>query len=430
MKKLTFTALICLAGIQACTQHKPLNQMTTELWKEDITYLNKKIQKEFQSFVPGIKDDFRKEVEALKNRLPDLENYEVASEIMRVLSTLQDGHTELNVGNKSVGFHKVPLSLYYFQNEFYILAAHKEYSHLIGGKVVAIEGVSIDQVFGKLKKNMSRDNEMEYLHAGPGYLILTELLAYLDISSSPTQTSFNIELPKGDVVNETLKGLSYDSYNTGTWVTYYEHNSIESPLYISNPASRYWYSRLPESNTMYVNITRLNNKKGGESIKRFTSGLFDQIDQMKPEKLVIDFRLNNGGNYNLSRPIVEAIKSRPWLNKEGKLWAITSRRTFSAASVACIFLKQETNTILVGEIGRTHPNWADNNEYMNLPNSGFLIEYTTKIKAHWPERPDLDHIPVDIEIVPSFEAYSNGSDAVLGYILRQEGLLYNQKKVH
>ena len=168
---------------------------------------------------------------------------------------------------------------------------------------------------------------------------------------------------------------------------------------------------------MYFNFTRVNNQDGKPSIKKFISQLFEEIDELRPDKLVIDFRLNNGGNYNLSRPLIEAIKSRSWLNQKGKVWAITGRRTFSAASVACVFLKQETQTQLIGEVGRTHPNWADNNEYITLPNSRFLIEYTTKIKVHWPEQPDLDHVPVDVEIPPTFSSFSLGKDPVMEYIL-------------
>ena len=168
---------------------------------------------------------------------------------------------------------------------------------------------------------------------------------------------------------------------------------------------------------MYFNFSRVNNQKGKPSIKKFTRELFKEIDEVRPKKLVIDFRLNNGGNYNLSRPLVEAIKSRSWLNQKGKIWVITGRRTFSASSVASIFLMQETEAQLAGEPGRTHPNWADNNEYMTLPNSRFLVEYTTKIKAHWPEKPNLDHIPVDVSIPPTFNAYSKGKDPVMEYIL-------------
>lgn len=145
-----------------------------------------------------------------------------------------------------------------------------------------------------------------------------------------------------------------------------------------------------------------------------------ELDRLKPEKLIIDLRRNNGGNYNLTKPIWEGIKEREWLNQPGKVWAITGRRTFSAAATFSILLKQHTKAKLIGEVSRTHPNKGDNNEYMTLPNSGFLIEYTTRIKKHWPEKPDADRIPVDVSITPTLAAYAQGRDLVLEYLFKQQ----------
>jgi len=416
---LLFILLSIQVTFQACTQI-PLDEMTQEDWQDDLDYLDKKIQKEFQSFNPKLKPAFSDEMATLKSKLNDLENYEIACEIMRLLATLQDGHTELNIGQERTGFHRVPLSLYFFQNELYVIAAHEEFRNLVGGKVIGIGDYSMNEAFSKLKKTMSRDNDMEYLHAGPGYLILTELLKCLSISENENEVSFEIELKSGEVWRQSLEGMDVNTYSQGPWITLREVNDVDQPLYLSNQGSRYWHQYLFETKTMYFNFTRVNNQKGQPSIKKYIKILFEEIDEEKPEKLIIDFRLNNGGNYNLSRPLIEAIKSRPWLNQEGKIWVITGRRTFSAASVASIFLKTETEAILIGEPGRTHPNLADNNEYMNLPKSGFLIEYTTKVKEHWPEKPGLDRIPVDISVIPQYESYSKGEDSVLLYILRAD----------
>jgi hypothetical protein len=338
---------------------------------------------------------------------------------MRLLAGLGDGHTELNIGQQSVGFHRMPLSLYFFEQKLYITAAHDAHADLVGGVITHINHVPTDKAFKALQGSMSRDNEMEYLHAGPGYLIITELLHCLGITSGPSEAGLTIVINDEKIIERKFQGLAVNDYSNGPWVDFRSLNNLETPLYLTQPNARYWHQYLPEHKTMYFNFSRVNNQKGKPSIKKFVSALFKEIDEKKPEKLIIDFRLNNGGNYNLSRPLIEAIKSRDWLNQKGSVWAISGRRTFSAASIACLFLLQETNTTLVGEPGRTHPNQADNNEYMNLPNSGFLIEYTTKIKKHWPDQPDADRVPVDIVLPPTFEGYSKGIDGVLEYILKQ-----------
>ena len=211
--------------------------MNAELWLEDIEYLNSKIQKEFTSFVPGIKNEFAKEIEALKKQVPSLLNHEVACEIQRVLATLQDGHTELNVGNNTVGFHRLPLSLYFFERELYVLAAHKEFENLIGAKIIEIENTTLDDAFELLKTNMSRDNKMEYLHAAPGYLILTELLSYLDISSDTQKVTIHVQYPDGKSEKATLTGLDYSSWQKGEWTNFYSVNQIERPLFLFRTGS-------------------------------------------------------------------------------------------------------------------------------------------------------------------------------------------------
>lgn len=408
--------VLCLTTLIAYGQSK-LNTMNPQSWEEDLNYLDKKIQKEFNSFTPGLKGEFSKEVLSLKSKLGSLKNYEVAGEIMRILSTLKDGHTELNIGHPKVGFHRVPLSLYIMEGEFYVLAAHEKYSHLVGGKVTAIGDTPIKEAFERLKQNMSHDNDMEFLHAGPGYILLTELLAYLNLTKEHLKSDLTIKQLDGTEVKTTFTGMEISAYNKGSWKTYRQMNGLETPLYQSQNSSYYWYQYLPDGKTMYFNLSRVNNQKGKKSIKSFSKELFAEIDKLKPEKLVIDLRLNNGGNYHRSEPIIKAIEERPWLNQKGKIWAITARRTFSAASTTCIHLKQRTNIQLIGEAGRTHPNAAQNNEYMSLPNSDFLIEYTTRIKKHWPEHPDYDRVPVDVEVLPTFEAYRKGIDRVLEYLI-------------
>ncbi len=414
-KQLIFILLLATGTANA---QKPYSEMTAQDWAKDINYLNSKMQRQFNSYVPGIKEEFNTSAKDLISNLPSLKNYQVPCEIMRILSTLQDGHTELNIGHNTVGFHRVPLSLYIFDGDFRVVAAHEKYSDIIGNKVVSIGNQPIQEAFDKLKSQMSHDNDMEFLHAGPGYIILTELLSCLDVTSNPLAATFEFEQEDGSVIRKEFTGVTAQDYSQGPWVTYRSKHNLETPLYLSNTSESYWYRYIPESKVMYFHFSRVNNQKGKPSIKKFSKELFAEIDRVQPEKLIIDFRLNNGGNYHLSDPILAGIKSREWLNQKGKVWAITGRRTFSAASSTCIFLKQQTATTIIGEAGRTHPNKSNNNEYMTLPTSGFLIEYTTRLRKKWPERPDLDRIPPDIEILPDFASYKLGKDKVLDYLLK------------
>ncbi|OJJ21471.1 hypothetical protein BKI52_13055 [marine bacterium AO1-C] len=416
MKTLMITVLLIGAIHLSGVSQTKVAQMSTKDWEQDLTYLQKKIKRQFKTFIPGLKEKFDSGIEALKRKVPELKPYEISCEIMRLLALLKDGHTELNVGQKMVGFHRLPLSLYFFENELYIVAAHQKFAELIGGKITHIGKYTTREAFEKLKQNMSHDNPVEFVYAGPGYLVLTELLRYLGISDHTQKVTVQIER-NGQTISRTFDGLDYNTYREGPWTNYFRQYQTQTPLYLSTQGAYYWHRYLAEKKTMYLNWVRINNQKRKPSIKRYIGKLFKEIDALRPNKLVIDLRLNNGGNYNLSRPLISAIRARKWLNQPGKIWVITGRRTFSAASMACVFLKNETKATVVGEPGRTHPNKSDNNEVMRLPNTDFLIEYTTRIKKHLPKHPDWDRIPVDVAIPPRFDDYKQGKDAALAYIL-------------
>lgn len=413
MRFLHTLLLLALFNLNAFAQ----TGITHEKWTEDIDYLNNKIQKTFQSFIPGIKDEFQTEINVLKSNLPQLKDHEIKIELMGILSHLKDGHTELNVAQKEAGFHRLPFVLYFFNGELRVIKAHENYKEYLGSIVVRLGNGSTTEVFEKLKRIQSHDNEMEFLHSGTGYLTLTEILAYLGYSPSPTISEITLEKSDGQQQTILLEGLGYDEYLKGPWVGLLSENKVESPLYLRNQSKQYWYEYIPEKKTMYFHFSRVNDQRGELSLKKFTKSLFAEVDKNRPDLFVIDLRDNNGGNYHKSEPLIKAIKARPWLNQKGRVWAITGRTTFSAASVTTIFLRKETNTQLIGEPGRTDPNLSDNIEYMQLPNSRLTIEYTTKIKKHWPEL-TTNYIPVDVEINQTFDEYQQGIDPVLLYLFK------------
>lgn len=395
-------------------------QMDPSKWDEDVAYLHRRIMKEFGTFTPQVKNDFSAAIAALRPRLGQMKDHEIRIELMQIMSLLGDGHTEINVAHETSGFHRLPVLFYFFNNELYVTVAHEKYRDVLGSKVTRFGNLTTQEIFKKLTGLMSKDNDMEFLHTAPTYLALTEVLSFLGGSSSLTECTLTLEGRDGSVRDATLAGLSVDDYSKGPWVNFFKANNIPVPQYLSNPQKWYWYKYDAENKMMYFHFRRVNSQDREQSINKFRKELFEEIDREKPELFVIDLRNNNGGNYHFGEPFAKAVADRPWLNLPGKVWVVTGRATFSAASVTSIFFKQQTKATLIGEAGRAHPNKADNNEYLTLPNSKILVEYTTRVLRHWPELGDADRIPVDVEVPPQFEKYVNGIDPVLEYILRKQ----------
>ena len=417
--KLVFKAFLLSLILVSCNaqQKENLDHMTPDLWAEDLDYVSTMIEREFATFNPEVKTLFPENTLQLKEELNALSNEQIAIKVGQLLASLQDGHTEMSILQSGANLNRIPLIMYYYEDGLHIIAAHKSYQDLIGMRVKKIGSLDIDDSVEALKEVMTYDNDYEILHAGPRFLVIPDVLKFLGAIPSSSEATLMLEDETGNEIESKLSSISLTDYNTGPWDSLYTIEKLEPLMYNKNRDKNYWYEYVDESKTMYFYLGRVNSQKGQSSLKKVISNMFDEIDELKVEKLVVDIRKNSGGNYNKSRPLVDGIKKRDWLNKEGKVFVLNGRTTFSAAMVTSIFLKRETETILVGEPSRGHPNKCDNNEYMTMPNSGLSIEYTTRVDYHWEELGDTKWVPIDVKIPPRFEDYKIGKDAALQYAL-------------
>jgi hypothetical protein len=365
-----------------------------------------------------VKIEFEKNLTSLKSDLDNYDNIQMALKLSQIVAGLRDGHTEIQIHQPNIGLHRLPLQLYFFQEGLYLIGSHSEYKQHLGSKVKSIGGMPVAKVIELLTGLMTHDNEFEIYHAGPGFIILPSAMKYLGVADDSESVKFVLSSKEGDQ-EVTIQAKSINDYVKGPWLGYLSENKVEKPLYLTDSDRNHWFRFLEKEKTVYFYYGTVSDQKGYPNIKKVVKELFELIDKVRPEKLVIDLRKNRGGNYNKSRPLVDEITKRLWLNQLGKIYSISGRATFSAALVTCIFLKKETNTLLIGEPSRGHPNKTDNVEHLLLPNSKLRLEYTTRILKHWPELGDVNVLPVDVALPIRFEDYATGVDSVLGYIFKK-----------
>lgn len=140
------------------------------------------------------------------------------------------------------------------------------------------------------------------------------------------------------------------------------------------------------------------------------------MDSTKAEKLIIDFRRNQGGDFDLFRSfLLPILKSKSELSKKGSLYVITGPATFSASMVNTIDLKNELNAIQVGLPTGARPNsYSEHGEFI-LPNSHLCISYSTE---YYKFANDADTAVVPEKIIKqNWLEYINGQDPCLEWIL-------------
>ncbi|WAC40145.1 S41 family peptidase [Pedobacter sp. SL55] len=97
---------------------------------------------------------------------------------------------------------------------------------------------------------------------------------------------------------------------------------------------------------------------------------------------MVDLRENNGGNSGVLRPFIDSIKNS-YLNKNGKLFVLIGKKTFSYALMNAVTLKRNTSAILVGEPTSGNINHFGEVRGFSLPRTGIVIGYSTKYWENW-----------------------------------------------
>jgi hypothetical protein len=211
-----------------------------------------------------------------------------------------------------------------------------------------------------------------------------------------------------------------DIWNTfpfpNNWVGFSAVGAGLTPLYLKNAEAFYSFQYLPDSRTVYFQFNRVLPDPN-DPFDKFVERLFAFIEQHEVDRLIIDMRWNNGGNTYMLPPLIKALVSSPKINREGALFVIIGRRTFSAAGNAAAYIQRQTNAIFVGEPTGAKPNSLGDETYFTLPYSKLSISVADVYwESSWPQ--DFRNwIAPQIFVEPTFAAFSSNHDSALDAIL-------------
>lgn len=401
---------MCLASCTGSAQ-PDLSNLSATQWQEDFKFLVARVNKSFAGFTPEIREAFDRESQRLGNELNNLPPREKILGMAKLMALLHDGHTEISLVGKSSQFHRYPVSLYYFGDSLHIVAINEANKEHVGSVVTAFNDVPTAQVFEKIKPYINRDNDIEYITTIPDFMTLPEMLYSLKITDAPDELTMSLT-KNGKISRLKLNAVTLQEFNDQRRVRAFE----KPPLYLENTQQVNWYRFFSQEGTLYLNIRSLFNPDHEPTVRKLIQSAFTEFDKQNGKRLVVDLRSCRGGNYHNGEPILEEIKKRAALQQPNRVFVLNSRLTFSAASVLTIFMKDKAGAVIVGEVSRARPNWAQNAESYILPNSKLKFDCLDETSTHSPTLGNAQFIPVDQEIKRTFRAYQQGRDEVMEYI--------------
>jgi C-terminal processing protease CtpA/Prc len=138
--------------------------------------------------------------------------------------------------------------------------------------------------------------------------------------------------------------------------------------------------------------------------------------QRKVRRVVVDVRLNPGGDNHTYAPLFSALRSKA-VNRPGRLVVLISRSTFSAAANFITDLERRTRAVFVGETSGGAPNLYGDATGVDLPVAGVNVNIATR---YWQKSFAADTrvgIQPKVRVRLSSTAFFRGGDPVLAAAL-------------
>ncbi len=384
-----------------------LNFIKTELPKN---HYNLYMVKSEQSFLQGL-DQIAKQ----QNQLSD---FKMAIKLQQLIASLGDSHTSLNI-NSLLDVNKIlPLGLMWFSDGIWIQATTKDNEAILGSKLLKMNNIPIDVIADSLCTLSTIDNQAVVKNIIPQTLPMLQLLAYFGFSTSD---AINLELEKnGKIMNYTLRPERMQRNNIVKVIP----NPI--PLCYQHERALFWDQVQKKENVFYIQYNQCASREypppgfRGDvqkipSFTEFQDALIDTILHHDFEKVIFDIRFNSGGNSAQGTELIKELSTIKKINRKGKLYVITGRKTFSSAVINAMDFRNMTEAILVGEETSGKPNHLGEIKYLKLPSSGLTLQYSTKYFKRTDE--DLKTITPDKIIEPGFNDFREGRDPVFEEIL-------------
>ena len=344
------------------------------------------------------RDAFRGVAARLADDAPRLSRAEVVVGLMRLTAMPgpRDGHTGIFPFDQHPRpLHAYPLRLYDFADGLYAVAT-LDGVDVVGRRLVAVAGTPVDEVVRLVRPLVPHDNQSSLRLRLPEYVTTAEVLRGLGIADGDRVV---FEFQGG--IAATLEPRPADEVAASL-------GSARAPLPV--PGDPVWHRELGDDQW-------LTTLEGGRVVYlgyRATTGATDELagellrlaSGPRVRRVVVDVRLNHGGNNQTYGPLLDAL-ARPDISR--KLVLITGRQTFSAAGNFVADVARHTQARIIGELAGGAPSQWGDSVVLDLPHAGLVAHVATVYHDYG----SAAAVRPDVEIEPTAADVLSGADPVL-----------------
>ena len=383
-----------------------------------------------RSFSLSEEDAFREGLADLRTKAGTLSPEEFEMSVARMAALSGNGHTTIAPRELMVRFTRVPLDLAWFEEGLYIIGAAPTASNLLGSRVRAIAGHSVDEAFAALRPFISGTDERAHAMA-PRYLTSPAILQTVWPETDPDNLLLLLETIDGHVIERTIPAVRFEAPNRRVYAKDWKHlldGKSEVAPSLLEPRRNLFRQEL-ENDGLYIRLNAMADDDNGP-LEDQLAPVLDGGPLGGWHWIVVDLRSNNGGNYLKGVSFTRALPDA--LARDGRLWLLTGNETFSAAIVTLARAKHfvGARAHIVGErVGDGDEFWAEQGQPLVLGHSRIALFYATgrhdwvngcyAMDCFWINffyQVTPGDLAPEIEMRWRFSDYAQGRDTVLEHV--------------
>lgn len=312
--------------------------------------------------------------------------------IMRMVALSDNGHSKVYLGALSRSNNRIPCRFYRFADGYYVIRARPECEALLGAKLLAVDGTSVDTLVDQMYAYTLGPRNHYDQNVTPFFLESPALLHAAGLAAQPDRLNLRVQKRDGNEYDVTISAdppnandprVFSDSYLSGQpiddestdWKSVLPSNA-ELPQFLRDYENPFHTAWLSDQSTHYVQF-RSNMDAAGHPIRPFIDRVEREISAHKPRFIVLDLRLDQGGDFTITGSLMKRISTLT--DSIQHVYVLTGAWTFSAGNVSLALVKEHggDKVTLLGEpAGDRIRIWAEGGE-LQLPNSKLWIGYAT-----------------------------------------------------
>ena len=300
------------------------------------------------SYSPGHRAQANDRLARLEAQVATVTAAHFELELARIVARADNGHTSSPAVFRSRRYARIPVRFVPFGDQFYILRADSANSDLLGARLLSIDGKPMREV-RDVAHSLWGGTPSWRDRFVPFFLESPDQMQALGVATRPDAATYRVELRGGRTVERRIAADPPDATrefwgssrwlypdpltdDAGAWRSL--ARADRTPWALQEVAKSFRTRAVPDLDAFIVMLRA--NRDAGQSIAEFQATASDEIRRVRPRHLILDMRLNGGGDLNTTRDFA---KSLPTL-VPGRIFVLTSPWTFSAAISTVGYVKQ------------------------------------------------------------------------------------------